>query len=82
MERFNRSYREEVLDAFCFTRQKEAQVLSNAWLWIYNNERPHQSLGNISPVDFLRKHQKTDSFPTLQYDEGFEWNTLVKNVTA
>jgi putative transposase len=49
IERFNRSYREEVLDAFCFKRLKEAQVLSNAWIWIYNNERPHSSLGYKTP---------------------------------
>ncbi|WP_229368450.1 IS3 family transposase [Fibrisoma limi] len=43
MERFNRSFREEVLDAYWFTRLKEAQVMAHAWMWIYNNERPHQS---------------------------------------
>jgi len=45
VERFNKSYREEVLDAFSFTLIKEANALSQAWAWIYNNERPHKSLG-------------------------------------
>lgn len=82
MKRFNRSYRKEVLDAFCFTRLGEAQLLSNAWMWLYNNQRPHESLGHKSPKDFLQQHQKTNHFPTLQKDEGFEWETLVKNVTV
>ncbi|QJB32312.1 IS3 family transposase [Chitinophaga oryzae] len=82
MERFNRSYREEVLDAFCFTRLGEAQILSNAWMWVYNNQRPHKALGYRSPIDFLCRHQKTNTFPTLQKDEGFEWETLVENVTV
>lgn len=82
MERFNRSYREEVLDAFCFTRLKEAQMLSNACIWIYNNQRPHQSLGYKSPINFLLHHQKDDRFPALQNDEFYEWESLVKTVTV
>lgn len=81
MERFNRSFREEVLDAYQFTRLKEAQVMATAWMWIYNNQRPHQSLGYKSPIDFLKQHQKTDCFPTMQKDENIEWKSLVLNAT-
>lgn len=80
MERFNRSYKEEVLDAFCFRRLKEAQVLTNAWIWIYNNQRPHGSLGYKSPIKFLHDHQKNVHFPSLQKDEFYEWNTLIETV--
>ncbi len=31
MERFNRSFREAVLDAYCFERVREAQVMSHGW---------------------------------------------------
>lgn len=81
MERFNRSFREEVLDAYQFNRLNEAQLMANAWMWIYNNQRPHKSLGYRSPVDFLKWHQQTDQFPTLEKDIQYDWKTIIKNVT-
>lgn len=81
MERFNRSFREEVLDAYQFTRLNEAQLMATAWMWIYNNQRPHQSLGYKPPTTFLREHQKTDGFPTMQKDEHIDWKTLVLTAT-
>ena len=81
MERFNRSFREEVLDAYQFTRLKEAQLMATAWMWIYNNQRPHQSLGYQPPTAFLKKHQKTDWFPTIQKDDDIEWKSLVLSAT-
>jgi putative transposase len=32
MERFNRSFLEEVLDAYQFTRLRQAQLMTNAWM--------------------------------------------------
>ncbi|CDH45841.1 transposase [Candidatus Contendobacter odensis Run_B_J11] len=81
MERFNRSFREEVLDAYQFTRLNEAQLMANAWMWIYNNQRPHQSLGYKPPTVFLKEHQKTEAFPTMQKDEHIEWKSLVLTAT-
>lgn len=81
MERFNRSFREEVLDAYQFTRLKEAQLMATAWMWIYNNQRPHQSLGYKTPTNFLKDHQKTDWFPTIQKDKDIEWKSLVLSAT-
>lgn len=84
IERFNRSYREEVLDNFAFESIKQAQTISHAWIWIYNNERPHSSLNYLTPTDFLLKHGKIDQtkgFPTFQKDERFKWNTLILNDT-
>lgn len=52
IERFNRSYREAVLDANLFRTLQEAQDISNTWLHYYNNERPHQSLNNQTPNDY------------------------------
>jgi hypothetical protein len=72
---------EEVLDAYIFTRLKEAQMMAHPWMWIYNNQRPHQSLSYQPPVVFLQKHQQTETFPTFQYDEEIEWKSLVLNAT-
>lgn len=81
MERFNRSFREEVLDAYQFTRLREAQLMANAWMWIYNNQRPHESLGYRTPVNFLKTYQGENYYPTMEKDENIDWKTLVLSAT-
>jgi putative transposase len=55
IERFNRTYREEVLDAYLFHTTHEAQQLSDAWLADYNERRPHDALGRVPPLAFLSR---------------------------
>ncbi len=81
MERFNRSFREEVLDAFSFTRINEAQVMANAWIWIYNNERPHSSFGYRTPRAFAQERLRLYEPPTFLPDRAFEWKSLVLSAT-
>jgi len=52
IERFNRTYREEVLDAYLFNNLREVKNTTEGWIKKYNEERPHQSLGNVSPMQF------------------------------
>jgi putative transposase len=52
VERFNRSFREEVLDAWLFNAVSEVQSAADDWLTDYNEFRPHESLGNVPPVVF------------------------------
>lgn len=61
IERFNRSYREEVLDPHIFSTLSQVRDLSWAWLMSYNEERPHKSLGNIPPAEFKRRIQAENS---------------------
>ena len=56
IERFNRTFREEVLDAYLFDEDLEqAQNMANDWLRGYNEERPHESLGGLPPSLFRAK---------------------------
>lgn len=82
VERFNKSFREEVLDAFCFERVKDAQVMAHAWLWMYNNTRPHSALGYKTPVAFLSERRKgfLGAFPTFVQNASEDWKSLVKTV--
>ena len=53
IERFNRSYREAVLDMFVFQNLDEVREQTEMWLKEYNEERPHDALGDMTPREFL-----------------------------
>jgi putative transposase len=63
IERFNRSYRTEVLNAHLFESIAELKALTNAWLQIYNSERPHDSLGRVPPLTFLPRPSSSGQSP-------------------
>jgi putative transposase len=52
IERFNRTFREEVLDAYLFSSLEEVRLVVEAWLETYNAVRPHESLHGLSPYQF------------------------------
>lgn len=54
VERFNRTYREEVLDMNLFSNLREVKVITKEWLEGYNTERPHESLAGLPPVQFAQ----------------------------
>jgi putative transposase len=53
IERFNRSFRTEVLDAYLFNSVAEAQAAADEWLTDYNECRSHESLGNVPPLQYM-----------------------------
>jgi putative transposase len=50
IERLNRTYREDVLDAYLFESLEELRILSDEWQYSYNYLMPHQSLNNQTPA--------------------------------
>jgi len=57
VERFNRTYREAVLDMYIFESLNQVRQQTDAWLEIYNHHRPHDSLGGMPPSEYLTKHK-------------------------
>ena len=53
IERFNRTARNEWLNMHIFDSIEHAQSLATQWMWVYNNERPHSSIGGIPPRKLL-----------------------------
>ena len=68
IERFNRTYREEVLNAWVFDSLNEVREITEAWIRQYNEERPHDALGSLPPTVFrerlLAGHNSTSKTST------------------
>lgn len=52
VERLNRTYREDVLDAYLFNNLKQVRAISEEWVVDYNTYHPHQSLQGYSPIGY------------------------------
>lgn len=55
IERFNRTYREAVLDMYLFRSVNEVQLITDSWLTHYNKERPHEALNHLTPFYFAQQ---------------------------
>ncbi len=55
VERFNRTYREDILDMNLFSNIGEVSLITKRWLTMYNKERPHQALGGKTPFGFAQQ---------------------------
>ena len=60
IERFNRIYRESILDAYLFFELEQVRILTDEWIDEYNNRRPHESLGNLTPNEWKMKQLKPE----------------------
>lgn len=54
VERFNKTFREDVLDAIIFEDLNQMQGHIEEWMEDYNHQHPHDSLNDQPPVEFKR----------------------------
>ncbi len=52
IERFNRTFREDVLDAYLFDNLEEVRAIAEHWLYEYNSIRPHEALQGMTPHQY------------------------------
>lgn len=62
IERFNRIYRESILDAYAFSDLNEVRWLTQQWIYEYNERRPHEALGNHTPREWREKLLQASGF--------------------
>ena len=63
MERFNRTFRYEMLDAYVFESLADVRELTTDFLRNYNTRRPHDNLGRVPPLTFLPRQPAADLSP-------------------
>jgi putative transposase len=56
VERFNRTYRNEILNMYDFKTLNAVRELTDNWVREYNEERPHDSLEDLTPIEYLNKY--------------------------
>jgi putative transposase len=69
IERKNGSIRRELLNAYLFNSLADVRSLSSAWRVDYNTERPHKSLGYLSPTNYAEQHYKRSVADQVLYPQ-------------
>lgn len=55
IERFNRSFRNEVLNLHLFNSLRQVREIAWGWIIDYNEQRPHEALNNMTPTAYREK---------------------------
>ena len=61
IERFNRLYREAILDAYLFIELTDVRQLTDEWIEEYNTKRPHEGLENMTPFEWNQRVTKDEN---------------------
>lgn len=55
IESYNGKFRDECLNEHWFKDLHEAKAMIGAWVEHYNTDRPHSTLGGLSPYEFIQQ---------------------------
>ena len=53
--------RDEILNMYVFRTLNEVRELTEKWVREYNEERPHDSLGDLTPWEYRDKHEQLEN---------------------
>ena len=62
IESFHDKLRDECLNREIFGTLAEARVILESWRMEYNEQRPHSSLGYMTPIEYMRKSQSDGGY--------------------
>lgn len=62
IERFNRTYRNEVLNLYLFRSLDEVREITSRWLRTYNELRPHEALQGAAPGLYHKPTQENSTY--------------------
>jgi putative transposase len=62
IERFNRTYRNEVLNLYLFRSLDQVREVTAQWMTIYNEQRPHASLQGTAPCTYASSPSGNSSY--------------------
>lgn len=60
IESLNGLYRRHILDAHLFETLDDVRDVTEEWIDHYNTEKPHESLGDLTPSEYLLKYGQLD----------------------
>ena len=58
IERFNMTYRDEVLSPYLFRNLAEVREITYWWIIDYNENRPHDSLDGMTSVEVMKRYNR------------------------
>lgn len=61
VERFNKTYRDDVLNAYLFEDLNQVREITAEWLRMYNEQRCHDALGGVPPTVFRKRQTAKNS---------------------
>ena len=65
VERFNKTYRDDVLNAYLFENLNQVREITTGWLRMYNEQRCHDALGGVPPTVFRERQTAQNSIYEL-----------------
>lgn len=80
IERFNGTFRKEILDAYVFYSLNELKLVTENWMNEYNTYRPHDSLNGLTPELYLLKYGKLSPLKPSAEFTTVQQNSNNKNV--
>lgn len=69
IERQNGSLRRGLLDAYLFHSLAEVRLMAQEWQMDYNTERPHKSLGYLSPAVYAHQYYQSRNIDLQLYPQ-------------